>query len=251
MPGIHELQTKQANKQTEQQKSPSPRQGWSRRNEKRFCLLSPPVPFHCDGRGGLPGRSYPRLCLTSREIKVVFSSDTSSLHLIHNWLQPHSTKLFILFIPATCCQCCHSILLLIETTHTYALHYCCIFGMFCICILFAIKTNFRPHLTSNKWMGQLWSDPICNCPSYTITDKWQHLQLLLQYVLDHDPSAHIMPSTPGMWQGVVWHLLISPPLMPKVSFYLFIIFFCMYLCVKACLRPFNSKMWHTVIQKND
>lgn len=65
----------QTSKQTEQQKNPSPRRGWSglgevRRggvgNGERSCLLSGPVPFHCDGRGGLPGHGYPHFCLTSR-----------------------------------------------------------------------------------------------------------------------------------------------------------------------------------------
>lgn len=33
---------------------------------ERSCLLSGPVPFHSDGREGLPGHSDPHFCLTSR-----------------------------------------------------------------------------------------------------------------------------------------------------------------------------------------
>lgn len=59
----------QTSKQTEQQKNPSSRQCWSGLGGEMgrdLCLLSGPVPFHCDGREALPGHSYPHICLTSK-----------------------------------------------------------------------------------------------------------------------------------------------------------------------------------------
>lgn len=68
MLGIHGLQTKQANKQNNRKTHHPDKVGLGlgeRDGGERSCLLSGPVPFHCDGREGLPGHGYPHFCLTS------------------------------------------------------------------------------------------------------------------------------------------------------------------------------------------
>lgn len=71
---IHWLQTKQANKQNNRKKTINQtRLGWAGGwDGERSCLLCRPVPFHCDGSGGLPGHGYTHTCvwLPRRGIKA-------------------------------------------------------------------------------------------------------------------------------------------------------------------------------------
>lgn len=92
--------SKQTNKQNNRKTHHPDKVGLSLRERwgKRSCLLTGPVPFHCDGRGGLPGHDYTH---TSVWLLGWRGSSQSSVHTdtssdpICCWLKPRACSLYL------------------------------------------------------------------------------------------------------------------------------------------------------------